>query len=105
MEFIKNNSYLLLVVVLCMIFTVVGIQKMEQEVTYQQLTVAEGDTLWDYSIQYANNLPSDKWVKEIVKLNNLSSTTIKVGDELQIPTTIKEFDRGQIATHITSDEE
>lgn len=105
MKFIKNNSYLLLVVVLCMIFTVVGIHKMEQEVAYKQLIVAEGDTLWDYSIQYANNVPADKWIKEIVKLNNMSSTTIKVGDELQIPATIKEFDRGQIATHITSDEE
>lgn len=105
MQMIKNNSYLLLVVVLCIIFTVVGIKKMEQEVAYQHLIVAEGDTLWDYSIQYANNVPSDKWIKEIIKLNNLSSTTIQVGDELRIPTKVQQFDRSNIATHITGEEE
>lgn len=104
MQIIKNNSYLLLVVVLCMIFTVVGIKKMEQEVAYQHLVVAEGDTLWGYSTQYANNVPADKWIEEIVKLNNLSSTMIQVGDELRIPATIPKFDRGDMATNMTGKE-
>lgn len=105
MQLIKNNSYLLLIIVLCMIFTIVGINKLEQEVTYEHLVVAEGDTLWDYSIQYANKVPSDKWIKEIMKMNNLSSTTIQVGDRIRIPTTVPQFDRSNIATNTTVEEE
>lgn len=103
-DFIKNNSYVLLVVVLCVIFTVVGIYKAETEVAYEKVTVAEGDTLWAYSIKYANNVPKDKWIKEIVSLNNLSSTTIRVGDELRIPGE-SGFNHNDIVTHIAGDEE
>lgn len=105
MQFIKNNSYLLLIVVLCMVFTMIGLHKMEREVAYQQLVVAEGDTLWDYSRQYANNVPAEKWIEEIVKLNHLSSTAIQAGDELRIPVKRPHFNQNDVATNLSGKEE
>lgn len=104
MTFIKKNSYLMTVIVLCIVFTAFGLHKMEQEAAYQQLVVTEGDTLWAYSLQYANNMSQEQWIKKVTKLNGLPSTTIKVGDELKIPVIAPDLDRGQIATNVAGDE-
>ena len=104
MNFIKNNSYLLLVIILCFIFTAVGVNKMGHDAAYEKVTVATGDTLWGYSLEYGNNVPNDKWIQEVINLNNLSSTTIEVGKELRIPTR-KAINRNDIATNLVGDEE
>ena len=104
MNFIKKNSYLFLVIVLCFIFTAVGVIKMGHDAAYEKVTVAEGDTLWGYSLEYGNNVPNDKWIKEVINLNNLSSTTIEVGKELQIPTR-KGISQNDIATNLAGDGE
>lgn len=86
MPIIKNNSYLLLVVAVCIIYTIIGLSKVENEVTFEKVVVAEGDTLWGYSSKYAtSNVPADQWIKDIINLNNLTTTTIRVGEELKIP--------------------
>ena len=102
MQLIKNNSYLLLVIVLCLIFTILGVNKAGNEVAYEKVIVAEGDTLWGYSLEYANNVPTDKWIKEVINLNKLSSTTIEIGKELQIPRQ-QGFNQTDVATNLAGD--
>lgn len=86
MKFIKNNSYLLLAIVLCVIFTLIGNEKLKNDsIVYENVVVAEGDTLWSYSLKYANDVPTDKWIQEIVKVNNLTSIHIRAGEEIKIP--------------------
>jgi hypothetical protein len=98
MPFIKNNSYLLLVVAVCIIFTIIGMSKVENDITFEKVVVSEGDTLWGYSAKYAtNNVPADKWIKDIIDLNNLTTTTIRVGEELKLPKSTV-FDQTDIAT-------
>ena len=98
MPFIKNNSYLLLVVAVCIIYAIIGLSKVENDVEYEQVVVAEGDTLWGYSVKYANsNVPADQWIKDIINLNNLTTTTIRVGEELKIPKSTL-FEQNDIAT-------
>lgn len=99
MNFIKNNNYILFVMVLCIIFSIACIKKLEQEVTYEYIKVVEGDTLWDYSREYAEAIPTDKWIHEIVELNDLSSTTIRAGDEIRIPTKGQKLKYNDIATN------
>lgn len=71
---------------LCVIFAFIGTKKTEGHIIeYEKITVAEGDTLWSYSKQYAENVPPHKWIQEIVKVNNLSSTHIRAGEEIRIP--------------------
>lgn len=45
-------------------------------------TVVKGDTLWDIAARY---LGKGSKYKEIVSLNGMKSTSIKVGDKLKIP--------------------
>ena len=49
---------------------------------YRVHTVAKGDTLWDIAVKY---LGKGARYTEIVKLNNLKTTTLTVGQKLKIP--------------------
>lgn len=51
-----------------------------------EITIAEGDTLWELAANYAEGSQStNKWISEVRKLNNLSTTTIKAGESLRLP--------------------
>lgn len=97
MQLIRNNSYLVLIIVLCVLFSVLGIRK--NDIVYEKVVVAEGDTLWGYSNQYAKQIPIEKWIEETIKLNELSTTTIRIGDELRLPVG-KDFNQRKKATQI-----
>lgn len=105
MEFIKKNHYVLLAFSLCIVFTFIVIHQQQREIVYQQITVGPGDTLWAYSQEYADSVPSDKWINEIMTINNLVSPSIQVGDELRIPVSGKRRQLDQVATKTTEDEE
>jgi len=99
MQFIKNNSYILLVVSVCILFTIIGTNKISSDVEFNKVVVVEGDTLWDYSLKYGKgNTPNEKWIKDVIILNNLSTTTIRVGDELKLPKTTIVINQNEIAT-------
>lgn len=85
MTFIKNNCYLLTIMLLCITFALIGTKKLENNNVFEEITVVEGDTLWGLSTHYADNIPIDKWIGKVMKLNNLSSATIQIGDELKMP--------------------
>ncbi|MCZ2256981.1 cell division suppressor protein YneA [Sporosarcina sp. G11-34] len=104
MKLIKNNSYLILVIVFCLMFTILNVNKAANEVAYEKVIVTEGDTLWGYSLLYANNVPTDKWIKEVINLNKLTSTTIEVGKELQIPRR-QGLNENDVATNLAGDSE
>lgn len=105
MTFIKNNSYLLVAFALFILLTFVTIKKLEQEVVYEQRVVAEGDTLWAYSQEYAGAMPTEKWIDEIIVLNNLPSVTIKTGEKLRIPVSPKYIEHNDIATNLVEETE
>lgn len=106
MTFIKNNSYLLVAFALFILLSLVTIKKLEQEVVYEQRIVAEGDTLWAYSQEYAGNMPTEKWIDEIIGLNNLTSDTIKTGEKLRIPVSPKKVEyNNDIATNLVEETE
>lgn len=86
MNIIKENSYVLLIIVLCMGFAIIGVNKYEKEQTVTRITITEGDTLWGLANHHSVNMSTHKWVKEVMKLNDLSSATIKKGEDLLLPT-------------------
>ena len=103
MTFIKNNSYLLLAFALFILFSFITIKKLEREGAYEQIIVAEGDTLWAYSKEYAEGIPIEKWIDEIISVNNLSSDTIRTGEKLRIPVSPKKMPYNDIATNLTEE--
>lgn len=104
MTFIKNNSYLFLIIGLCFLFAYAGTIKSQSSKVYEEITVSKGDTLWGLALQYADNKPTDKWIEEVMKLNNLSSATIITGEELRLPS-MKGVGTNEIANHIAGDEQ
>ena len=86
MTFIQKNSYALLIFVLCMGFAIIGVSKYEKEQMVTKITITEGDTLWGLAYHHSENMSTDKWIKEVIKLNDLPSATIKKGEELLLPT-------------------
>ncbi|WP_342509621.1 LysM peptidoglycan-binding domain-containing protein [Sporosarcina sp. FSL K6-2383] len=86
MTFIKNNSYILLLIALCMGFAIIGTTKSLKEHTITEITVMEGDTLWGLALHHAENTSKDQWMKEVMRLNDLPTVTIRTGEELILPT-------------------
>ena len=99
----RNNSYLLLAFVLFILFSFITIKKLEREVAYEQIIVAEGDTLWAYAKEYAEGVPTEKWIDEIMNVNHLSSATIQTGKKLKIPVFPKKEPYNDIATNVTGE--
>lgn len=104
MTFIKNHSYFLMSLVLLLFFSFMIIKKMEQEIVYEQIIVSEGDTLWAYSQEYANGMPVEKWIDEMIAINHLSSDKIRAGEKLQIPVTPQKIQYNDIATNLTEEQ-
>ncbi len=104
MTFIKNHSYFLMSLVLLLFFSFMIIKKMEQEIVYEQIIVSEGDTLWAYSQEYANGMPVEKWIDEMIAINHLSSDKIRAGEKLQIPVSPQKIQYNDIATNLTEEQ-
>lgn len=103
MNFIKNNHYLLFALVLFIGFSFIVFKKLENEVSYEQIVVSQGDTLWTYSKEYGDNIPTKQWIDEVVKVNELTSTTIRAGEKLKIPIRPHKIPSNQIATNLAEE--
>jgi LysM repeat protein len=68
-----------------MVFAIIGVRKYEKEQTVTKITITEGDTLWGLAYDHSENMSTEKWIKEVIKLNDLSSATIKKGEDLLLP--------------------
>lgn len=86
MTFIRNNSYFFVLFILCIGFTIIGVNKMAQEQAYVEITVSEGDTLWALAHHHADDRPVNQWIEDVMKLNDLATSTIHAGAELRLPT-------------------
>jgi len=56
-----------------------------KEISYDNVYVKKGDTLWDIAEKYKQSGDIREYIKEIKKINNLESDTIFEGDVLIIP--------------------
>ena len=60
------------------------------------------------SVHYAENMPTEKWIKKVMKLNNLSSATIQMGVELKMPlikTNNRNTENTYLAKQVAGDDE
>lgn len=54
-------------------------------ITYDNVYVESGDTLWKIASSYDNHLRIDEFIDKIEKLNNIENGEIYPGDTLLIP--------------------
>lgn len=90
-KFIRSISITIGLIVF-IILTLINTSFSHTETVYKKVDVISGDTLWSIAkYEKTHNLYfEDKDIRDIVDeikcLNNLNSSNLKIGDELNIPT-------------------
>jgi hypothetical protein len=86
MAIIQKNSFITLFFALILflsIYTVLTHSNSESQVSF--IEIEEGDTLWSLAESFSGEIPHHDWIDEIMKVNDLPSTTIIAGTSIQIP--------------------
>lgn len=83
-------------------FSIIGITKSGKEKNITEITIMEGDTLWGLAFHHAENVPKEQWMKEVMRLNDLATVTIKTGENLRLPT-VKTMEDNQNITQLAGD--
>jgi len=89
-KFIRSLSITIGLVVL-LILLLSNISFSHTEATYKKIAINSGDTLWSIARYEKNNNVyfQDREIRDIIDeikyLNNLNSSSLSVGDELNIP--------------------
>lgn len=81
----KKYGYILLIVFLCTAFTIAGVVKESKRNTFIEITVNNGDTLWGLAQDFSENKRTNRWIDEVMVLNNLQTPMIKTGEKLKLP--------------------
>ena len=58
---------------------------------YKSLTVNADDSLWEYALLYAPDDNYDKYIKEVIRMNNLNDDNIITGMSIILPYYSDEF--------------
>lgn len=78
--------------VIFIILMLTNISFSHTEITYKEIAISSGDTLWNIAKYEKNNNAyfEDKDVRDIIAeikyINNLNSSNLSIGDKLTIPT-------------------
>ncbi|WP_019242189.1 MULTISPECIES: cell division suppressor protein YneA [Bacillus] len=97
-HFIVRNSFSLILIGLFLLFSITSLYKFgsDNSSNYVEITVSQGDTLWNIAEKYKdNNIGTPKFIAIIEKVNNLNGEVLKAGDVLVIP--VKENHRTQLS--------
>ncbi len=103
MTIIKNNGYILFILLLCVGFALVGVGKSINEQAYTEITIVEGDTLWDLANQHSHDTTPEKWIEDVMIANDMTSSTIRSGESLLLPVQEKLIE-SKFGTQMAGDE-
>jgi cell division protein YceG involved in septum cleavage len=83
----KNYSYVILLMGLALITSLIALMKVESTLSYQKVTVQEGDSLWTISEELSkeHDLSTKQVMEWVSEKNNLATDIIMPGDSLIIP--------------------
>lgn len=90
-KFIRSITIMICLIVF-MILILANISFSHTEVSYKEIAVSSGDTLWSIAKYQKNNNDYffDKDIRDIIaeikKINNLKDSNLNIGDKLNIPT-------------------
>ena len=87
MTFIQKYGYILMIFVVSATFSVAGVMKEKTSDATVEIQIVEGDTLWALAQNFSEDGKPDKWIREVLKMNDMESTDIKSGATLKMPAT------------------
>lgn len=89
-KFIRSITFII-ILILTIIFFISNNTLSYGEVNYQSIYIMDGDTLWNLAKaeqktnKYYTNKSTREIVEDLIEINHLSNTSLKVGNELKIP--------------------
>lgn len=89
MNCVKNNPFITLLIgvtLSCTLFFVLF--SVEEEHSYNEIYIENGDTLWTLSDKYRGETPKQEWISEVMLANNLETQMIHAGDTIVIPNSL-----------------
>ncbi|QTD42246.1 LysM peptidoglycan-binding domain-containing protein [Sporosarcina sp. Te-1] len=85
MRFLQKYIFLLLIMTTTLTFTLIGTYKHKEHSDFTEITISEGDTLWQLANELSDGKRIDKWIDDVMVMNDLDSTMIRSGDRLKVP--------------------
>lgn len=87
MKWLKKNNYIVMLFAVCVILFVAFTSNSPKNITYQEIEVEHGDSLWSLSEQYHGKMSTEKWMDIVMVENKMNNVAITAGKPLVIPVT------------------
>lgn len=85
MSWLEKNHYIkILSIVTLLIIAYIFITD-DGDMTFEQITIKEGDTLWTLADRYKGYMTTEEWIRTVAKENNINVDYIIAGETLMIP--------------------
>ncbi|MBB4823843.1 hypothetical protein HNO89_001063 [Sporosarcina luteola] len=85
MKFLQKYTFLFLIMATTMTFTWIGTLKHKERTEFTEITVLEGDSLWQLAAELSDGKRIDKWIDDVMVMNEMDSTNIRSGERLKVP--------------------
>lgn len=87
MKKLKNYSFILVLLAMIAGAAIYFTFSLENEPTYQEISVKEGDSLWSLAEEYqdSHDMNTIQFIEWVQKKNNLITTNIIPGEQIVIP--------------------
>ena len=85
MKLLKKKPYITLLFAVSIILFVLFTSNTPGNITYKEIEINHGDSLWSLSEKYHGKMSTEKWIEIVMIENHLNHATIIAGKPLIIP--------------------
>lgn len=85
MRWLREKQYIMILGIVSLLIIAYIIITDEGDISYEPITVKEGDTLWTLADRYKWKMDREAWIRNVVAENNLEGERIFAGQTLMIP--------------------
>ncbi|WP_440050845.1 cell division suppressor protein YneA [Lysinibacillus sphaericus] len=83
----KKNTHISILIGACLLFAGYLFITDPGDITYTEIHIEHGDSLWSLAEQYRGKMGTDDWIKIVKVENELKNVNIVAGKSLVIPVT------------------
>lgn len=85
MTWLKKNTHISILAGACLLFAAYLYMTDPGDISYAEIQIEHGDSLWSLAEQYRGKMSSDDWIKLVKMENELTNIKIVAGKSLVIP--------------------